>query len=311
MSYSHLNQPLVVANVHNLVTDILANTVSFNEIMDKLNGWYYPFMNHLNSDLIYSQAVVAFFSSTQAVVGDTYPENVIWDHDKTQRFINMLSCYRNDIENERNAFTYQESQNKIRLHGYVNNLITHYSRLLFIRIDLKYAQETSHLVSLEDFYCHMNKLRELIGKTKSCFEHLQGNAWALEQGGINGGLHCHLLLMYDGSKRQNDWHIAKEVGEKWKAITGGLGEYYSYHDPERKQQYKQYGKLGIGMIHRDNPQEVENAVRSALYLTDPNKDKQRPNKDKQQLKLLLPNMRTFGHGVYRTSKRRGLPPISK
>lgn len=272
--------------------------------MDKLNGLYYPFMNHLNSDLIYSQAVVAFFSSTQAVVGDTYPENVIWDHDKTQRFIATLSCYKNDIENERNAFTYQESQNKRKLHGYVNNLITHYSRLLFIRIDLKYAQETSHLVSLEDFYCHMNKLRELIGKTKGCFEHLQGNAWALEQGGINGGLHCHLLLMYDGSKRQNDWHIAKEVGEKWKAITGGLGEYYSYHDPKRKQKYKQYGKLGIGMIHRDNPQEVENAVASALYLT-------KPNKNEQQLKLWLPNMRTFGHGVYRTSKRRGLPPIVK
>ena len=261
-------------------------------------------MTHLNTELFYSQPIVAFVHSTNAIVGDSYPVNAIWDHDKTQHFINMLSCYRNDIERERITFSYQESQNRNNLANYVGNLTTHYSKLLFIRIDLKYAQQTSHHVSIEDFDFHMSKFRELIGNKKTCFEHLQGNAWALEQGGIEGGLHCHLLLIYDGSERQNDWYLAKEVGEKWKEVTAGLGEYYSYHDKERKQQYRQHGKLGIGMIHRDNPQEVENAVASALYLT-------KPSKNEQQLKLWLPNMRTFGHGIYRTKKRRGLPLISK
>ena len=299
MPYSHLNQPLVVANVHSLVTDILANTISFNEIINKLNGWYYPFMNHLNTELFYTQPVLAFFSSTQAIVGDTYPESVIWNHDKTQRFINTLSCYRNDIENERQAFIYQESQNKRELECYVNSLSNHYSRRLFIRIDLKYAKETRHHVSIEDFDCHMRKFRDLIGNKKTCFEHLQGYAWALEQGGIEGGLHCHLLLIYDGSERQNDWYLAKEVGEKWKMMTGGLGEYYNYHDTETKQKYEKNGKLGIGMIYRDNAKKVENAVTSALYLT-------KPSKHEQQLKLWVPNMRTFGHGIYRTPKRRGI-----
>ena len=299
MPYSHLNQPLVVANVHSLVTDILANTISFNETMDKLNGLYYPFMNHLNTELFYTQPVLAFFSSTQAIVGDTYPENVIWDHDKTQRFINTLPCYKNDIDNERQAFIYQESYNKRELKNYVHSLINHYSRLLFIRIDLKYVKETSHHVSIEDFDCHMRKFRDLIGNKKTCFEHLQGYAWALEQGGIEGGLHCHLLLIYDGSERQNDWYLAKEVGEKWKMMTGGLGEYYNYHDTETKQKYEKNGKLGIGMIYRDNAKKVENAVTSALYLT-------KPSKHEQQLKLWVPNMRTFGHGIYRTPKRRGI-----
>ena len=300
MPYSYLNQPQVVANAHSLVTDILANTISFNETINKLKGLYCPFMTHLNTELFYSQPVVAFVHSSNAIVGESYPVNVIWDHDKTQHFISMLSCYRNDIERERITFSYQESQNRNNLANYVGNLTTHYSKLLFVRIDLKYAKETSHLVSIKDFDFHMSKFRELIGNKKTCFEHLQGNAWALEQGGIEGGLHCHLLLIYDGSERQNDWYIAKEVGEKWKMITGGLGEYYSYHDKERKQDYGRYGKLGIGMIHRDNPQEVENAIASALYLT-------KPSKDEQQLKLWLPHMRTFGRGIYRTSKRRGLP----
>ncbi|WP_201595203.1 YagK/YfjJ domain-containing protein [Psychrobacter vallis] len=304
MSYSHLNQPLVVANVHNLVTDILANIISFNETRDKLNGLYYPFMTHLNTELFYSQPALAFFSSTQSIVGDTYPINVVWNHDKTQRFINMLSCYRNDIEREIITFSYQESQNKRELEHYVNCLINHYSRLLFIRIDLKYAKETSHHVSIEDFDYHMSKFRELIGNKKTCFEHLQGNAWALEQGGVEGGLHCHLLLMYDGSNRQNDGYLAREVGEKWKMMTGGLGEYYSYHDTKTKQRYGRNGKLGIGMIHQNNPIEVENALRTALYLT-------KPEKIDQYLKVKVPSMRTFGHGIYRTPKRRGLPLISK
>ena len=299
MPYSHLNQPLVVANVHSLVTDILANTISFNETMDKLNGLYYPFMNHLNTELFYTQPALAFLNSTQTIVGDTYPENVIWNHDKTQRFINTLPCYKNDIDNERQAFIYQESYNKRELKNYVHSLINHYSRLLFIRIDLKYVKETSHHVSIEDFDCHMRKFRDLIGNKKTCFEHLQGYAWALEQGGIEGGLHCHLLLIYDGSERQNDWYLAKEVGEKWKMMTGGLGEYYNYHDTETKQKYEKNGKLGIGMIYRDNAKKVENAVTSALYLT-------KPSKHEQQLKLWVPNMRTFGHGIYRTPKRRGI-----
>ena len=299
MPYSHLNQPLVVANVHSLVTDILANTISFNETIDKLNGLYYPFMNHLNTELFYSQPVLAFLNSTNAIVGDTYPINVVWNHDKTQRLINMLPCYKNDIDNERQAFIYQESYNKRELKNYVHSLINHYSRLLFIRIDLKYAKETRHHVSIEDFDCHMRKFRELISNKKTCFEHLQGNAWALEQGGIEGGLHCHLLLIYDGSERQNDWYLAKEVGEKWKMMTGGLGEYYNYHDTETKQKYEKNGKLGIGMIYRDNAKKVENAVTSALYLT-------KPSKHEQQLKLWVPNMRTFGHGIYRTPKRRGI-----
>ena len=304
MPYSNFNQPQVVANVHNLVTAILANTISFDDVKTQLNGLYYPFMTHFNTELFYSQPVVAFVYSTNAIVGESYSIDVVWDHDKTQRFIATLSCYRNDIERERITFSYQESQNRNNLANYVGNLTTHYSRLLFVRIDLKYAQQTSHHVSIENFDDHMNKLRELIGNKKTCFEHLQGNAWAIEQGGVNGGLHCHLLLMFDGSKRDNDLYIAKEVGEKWKMITAGLGEYYNYHDPEIKQKYQQYGKLGIGMIHRDNLQEVENAIASALYLT-------KPSKDEQQLKLWLPNMRTFGHGIYRTSKRRGLPPIVK
>lgn len=303
MSNPHINQSLIVANVHNLVKKILVDAIYLDDIMDDLNELYFPLMINFDFDLVYSKTVLVFIRSTSAIVGVEYPEDVIWDNERTQDFIEMVSFYKNDIEYEYQIFINQESQNKRELERYISSLINHYSRLLFVRIDLKYALATSHHVSIEDFDCHMQNLRDLIGNKKTCFKNLQGYAWALEQGSIEGGLHCHLLLMYDGSKRQNDWHLAKEVGEKWQDITDGLGEYYSYHDKGTKQRYSQYDNLGIGMIHRNNPTQVENALRTALYLT-------KPEKTDQHLKLKVPGMRTFGHGQYRIAKRRSLPPIA-
>ena len=166
-------------------------------------------------------------------------------------------------------------------------------------LDLKYATETSHLVTIDRLNADMKKIRELISNKKTCFEHLQGYAWALEQGGKNGGLHCHLLLIYNGSERQKDSYLGKAVGEKWQSITGGLGTYYNWNTLENKGDFKKQGLLGIGMIHRDNPLEVENAVRVASYLT-------KIDKCEQQLKLWLPGMRTFGQSQFDVSWRRGI-----
>lgn len=303
MSHSLINQSQLIANIDRLVRDVIFSPVNFDDIKNRLNVLYSPFMETLNPDLFYSQTIDSFVFSTDAIVGDLYPSDVIWDHKKTQQFINTITCYKRNIENEDNAWCYQESQNKRNLESYVRNLLNHYSRLLFIRVDLMYSKETRQMVTIEDFNRHMTKLREFIGNKKTCFEHLQGNAWALEHGYESGGLHCHLLLIYDGSERNSDYYLAKEVGEKWRSITADTGTYYNYHYAENKQRYDNNDKLGIGMIHRDNSKQVENAVYSALYLT-------KPEKVGQHLKVWLPGMRTFGHGTYRTRNRRGLPPIT-
>ncbi len=303
MSQSLINQSHLIANIDRLVRDVIFNPVCFENVKTRLNGLYYPFMYDFDADLFYSQTIDAFVYSTNAIVGDAYPSNVLWDDNKTQQFIHTLAGYKNRIELEDSTWHSQETQNKSNLEGYIRNLTKHYARLLFVRVDLKYSQESSHLVTIEDFNRHMSKLREFISNKKTCFEHLQGYAWALEQGYENGGLHCHLLLIYDGSERQNDWYLAKAVGEKWQSITDGIGAYYNCHDAESKQRYQQHDKLGIGMIHRDKPKQVENAVCTALYLT-------KPDKVGQHLKVWLPSMRTFGHGIYRTEKRRGLAPIA-
>ena len=191
MSQSLVNQSQLIANIDKLVRDVVFHPIRFEDIKDRLNESYHSFMDSFDPDLFYSQTIDSFVYSTYAVVGDVDPSNVIWDHEKTQQFIKIISCYENDIKLEDNARYHQECQNKQNLERYVKNLINHYSRLVFIRIDLKYLKESSHLVTIEDFNTHMNKLREFIGNKKTCFKYLQGNAWALEQGDENGGLHCH------------------------------------------------------------------------------------------------------------------------
>ena len=66
-----------------------------------------------------------------------------------------------------------------------------------------------------------------------------------------------------------------------------------------KQQFEEQGTLGIGMIHRDHKQEVQNALNTAQYLVN-------PEKELQHLRVRLPRMRTFGTGQFEIKKRRGL-----
>ena len=64
------------------------------------------------------------------------------------------------------------------------------------------------------------------------------------------------------------------------------------------------GTLGIGMTHRKDSDKVQNAINTLSYLTT------KKDKYEQRLKAKVPNMRTFGHGTYRNTNRRGLPPIA-
>ena len=308
MSKSLINQSYLTGHIDKLVRDILSSSVTFDDIRSRLNELYLPFMESYDDYLCYSKPIQVFVSSTNAIVGDSYPCNVIWSQDNIQKLIDSISCYRQDVLDEDNAWQYQEKKNRNALESYARCLLNHYSKLLVVGVDLMYTQDHRELVTINMFNNHMKKLRELISNKKSCFKCLQGYAWALEQGGKSGGFHCHLLLIYDGARREGDCALAIEISKKWKAITEGLGTYYNRNSNKHKKKYQvkdKFGndRLGLGMIHRNNLRQVENAVNVILYLA-------KPDKKNQQLKVWLPSMRTFGHGTYRTKRRRGLPPIA-
>ncbi len=115
MPYPHLNQPLIVSNIDKLVKGVLFNHISFEETKKQLNDLYELFMDIFDDGLFYSQTIHAFIASTESIVGDLYPDEVIWDHDKTKRFINTLSSYKKDIKDETKVWRYDEGQNKNNL----------------------------------------------------------------------------------------------------------------------------------------------------------------------------------------------------
>jgi len=247
-------------------------------------------MISLNSEDRYSKPIQAFIETTNMIIGNDYPYNVFWDNEKTVQFIQLLSNCEKAIRKDYSAWRYQSNQNSKSLEPNIRTLIADHPRLLFVRVDLKYIQEISNHITIRDFNFHMKKLRDAIHNGDTCFTHLLHYALSLEHGGKNGGFHCHLLLIFDGSKHYKDSYLADQVGQKWRKITEGVGYCFILNTKEYKEGLARYGKLGIGMIHRNNMQEVENAVNAALYLTRPDK----PDGSYQRLKVSLPNMKAFG-----------------
>ena len=299
MSCLVISQSQLICNVDRLVTDVLSNNINISNVSVQLSALYLPLVADYDSSLNYFPTITAFIDSANRVMCSSHSKKMRWGYYNTKDFINNLYAYKDVISKNNIKLIKQEKVNTKKLDIYMRQMLNHYSKLLIVRVDLGYSKDTIHLVSIEDFHQHSKKLREFIGKKESCFKGLQGNVIALEQG-HDRGYHCHLLLMYDGSRHESDWYFAETVGEKWRSITGGLGSYYNCHNSQYKQKYKDAGTLGIGMIHRKNPIEIENSVRVALYLT-------RPYKEDQHLRIKLPGMKTFTRGKYETDKRRGLP----
>lgn len=283
----------VVARVDKLVSDILnPNTrISIQQISEQLNLYYQPMILLYNNDLEYVNSIKWFIGSCYIVCDNYYPNEVIWDEFMAQEFLNTLSLYQYEFATAKIDFAFQENRNGQSLYEYMNYFLEKYSRLLIVRVDLKIKLEFAHTVSIEDFDEFMNDLRDELGRKRGCFEHLRGYGWAIEQGVDTGGLHCHLLLLYNGDMRRNDWYLAEEVGKRWVKITEGIGYHFNCNTTEYKLKQKLKGTLGVGMIHRHNILEVTNAINAALYLT-------RPDKYVQRLKTWLPNMRSFGRGSY-------------
>lgn len=307
MNSSILNFNQLLCQADRLVNDIIRHRINISQVSLQLTTLYLPIVHNIDFELCYSETIKAFIGSGYIAAGDCFHEELHWDHSRTSYFIKLIQDnYKLPIISSELQFQQQEQSNRLSLQEYLSCLFNHYAKLLVVRVDLGYIKETVNQVSIYDFNNHLKTLRDLISNKKTCFENLEGYAWAIEQG-FDRGFHCHLLLIYQGNDRKKDTYLGQIVGEKWQAITNGFGSYFNCNDPAYKKQFAERNQLGLGMVYRGNDSTivtVENAINTGLYLTD-------PDKIEQAMKVMVPGMRTFGHGQYRTTKRRGLPPISK
>ncbi len=214
--------------------------------------------------------------------------------------VGIYNSYQLLIKEEQYDFTRQEKRNACSLGKYVTSLIEHYSRLMFVRVDLKYCKNYPQEITIDDVYKHVAILCNRLSNADGCFKHLQGHAWAIEQGEKDGGYHIHLLLIYDYSDIFKDKRQAKLVGEEWVKITEGCGTYFNINDSDVREGYIERGTDGLGLVCRDDPHKVKNAINAALYLT-------RPSKYWQRLRVKVSKAaHSFDKGDYERSFRRQL-----
>ncbi|NAR74955.1 inovirus-type Gp2 protein [Acinetobacter haemolyticus] len=254
-----------------------------------------------SADAYYAQSVETFHSLTKAIDEMLNGEDISVVRHLTpmqmSRLLELLHYGKLNFALEVIGLKAQEQRNQRSLREYLEQLTKHYAKLLFIRIDLSIELKHQHTVGIEQFNAYLRTFINRVQNQDTCFKGLQGYAWALEQGATKG-YHCHLLLIYDGHKHQKDFGMAIQVGQCWSEITANQGYYFTSNSPDYKKQFLKKGKLGVGMIHRSKPEQVQNAINAAVYLVN-------PEKDNQHLRARVSNMRSFGRGRYEINKRRG------
>ncbi|CAM4160034.1 YagK/YfjJ domain-containing protein [Acinetobacter pragensis] len=191
--------------------------------------------------------------------------------------------YKSQLRDHR----YNESENTKTLVNRMQRISNKYSRILVVRVDLAYSLKSQEQIGIFEFSNDMDLLRTRLRDQDTVFKGLVEYAWALEQG-QEKGYHCHLLLVYKGSERRNAYWLANQAGKLWSDITDGQGCHFNCHASAYLKQFSDRNRLGIGMIRRNNPDEVKNMLDTVAYLV-------RPEKEAQHLRVKTKKrMRTFG-----------------
>ena len=297
----------VVTDVDKTVRGILEGKFNIGKLRHKLEYLYAALMSEYNDTLKYDETIHWFIATIQVLQGDYYATEITWDADLVYEFVDEIQSYETEYSLMKTKFRLQERRNTQKLTNYVNQLVNHYSRVLMVRVDVSYHNSNKTEIGVDEFREHMTVLREHLSNKDGCIKGLEGYAWALEQGykrTESGGLHCHLLLIYNGAERQSAYYLAKKIGEIWHSITNGRGSYFNSHTSSYIKTLKKIGQSPVAMVHRENSHEVEKLLEVSEYLTTKSKDVD--GKFNQRLKMKVPNMRTFGTGQFDINKRRGI-----
>lgn len=254
----------------------------------------------------YSEHVEAFFDQCDrngfldlypaALAADIESHPLDWQESFQElveelRAITRQDAFRRRVHDRR----YETKQKCAVLEAYTQSLQAYYARLQVIRVDLHYRKDCQAAITIDDVYRHFDAFRRL-KHHNPLFRHLVGDSWCIEQG-RERGYHLHLVYFFLGSEVRSDWYKAQSIGEAWRTVTEEMGTFHSCNADKSR-----YPRLGIGLIHRNNPIARQNTVEAVTYLA-------RVEKDDQYLRMRPPGRRTFGTGqAPDLSQKRGRPP---
>ncbi|WP_151763977.1 YagK/YfjJ domain-containing protein [Acinetobacter soli] len=274
--FNPVNESRILIEIENFVEDILARKYKSRKFYNDLTNLLMDFDTIYNSDFHYSALIGAFIELLLDMEEYLYCQKQLLNRlseisyaDIKRDFKKHDRQYQRQLRDHR----YSESQNTKQLIERMKKVSDEYARILVVRVDLGYPLKHHNQVGVQEFNDDMMNLRKKIHDRDNVFKGLIEYAWALEQG-IDKGYHCHLLLVYKGHERHKAYGIADQVGKLWKQITGDLGCYFNCHATEYLRQFSERNMLGIGMIYRNDSEQVRQMLRTVSYLVNPEKQDQ-------------------------------------
>lgn len=283
-----MNEPQTLLAIENLMKAVIQKTYHWRnlksdhvELRDEARTAHHSYRE-------YTPLIQAYF--------DLLPEKIRLRDEEIFNNRAVFQEFQSEIKEAQKKFIQGFKRNNRRNQGnleeYFAALVERHRKLLLVRVDLHYSSENNP--SMQQFSEDVEKLISRIQNKDTIFKDQVGYAYRLEQGGESRGYHCHLLIIYNGSLHCNDGYLGMKIGALWQEkIASKDDEFYNCNQSKYKRGYKEKGTLGIGMIHRADQREVENAHAVISYLA-------RPEKDDQYLRGKLPDMREFSKGQLRS-----------
>ena len=246
-------------------------------------------------------------------INKSYPTNIRYDgflNDVVDLFNGFIKSIKDEVaskpfKKKMSDYFRLSIENYKSLLDYIDGLFKQHSRLLVLRVDLHYHQNTNiPFMQKEEIYkeyCQVKADRKHFFanmRSNKLFKNMFGYVWKLEYADQKG-FHYHMLFFYDGVKVKHDIYYAKRIGEYWKnTITNGRGLYFNCNAKK-----KDYKYLGIGMIDRRNTdlrENLENRVAWYLIKTDYYAKVVALDEDGKK-------GRTFGKGEIKLKSNKGKP----
>ena len=216
--------------------------------------WVFKFAFGLEPDYQYSAHVQLFHDCWMKLkLGDVNFQNpsgnIPWSGKKQFELFNaFVSLIR--TEEKKPEFIKKISRAKEkssrryrRAELYVDSLFQQRdTKLLVLRIDFSYLHKLAKDITVKQANDDLNHfLNNRRGKTKlfsGWAGYIRKTEWSPQK-----GVHFHLVIFYQGSKRCKDEYLARQIGEYWMEITNKRGIYWNCNDSKDK-----YKRCGIGMI---------------------------------------------------------------
>lgn len=282
-----MNQAETLLRIEDLMHSVLTEVYDWECFRSDFQNMLRVAESVYQPELEYSPLIQAYFDLMPA--NSWFDENdVFYHYHAFKSFQRRLAKQQQDFLAE---FEAKNKRNQKSLFEYFASLLKQHRKLLLVRVDLAYKFD--HVPTIKQFDRDIKRLTRRIQDKDTIFKGQVGYVYRLEQGYKSKGFHCHLLVIYNGSKHCSDGYLGQSIGELWQEqITSGDGQFFNCNQKQHKQQYQQSKQLGIGMIERDDRYAIANAYRAMGYLA-------LPEKDDQYLRCRLVGMRAFSKGQYK------------